>query len=412
MNPRLKTVGLQMGRAMLVGTASGLRVWLHDKQPSQGIHPFRADVLGSVFIRMCFVPALFTDEKLSSLSVRRFGVVALVALLAGMLRIGKDTEHAASLGFVGNEASKLVKAPGVHAVALIFLSPYPVTDAVEIFESNPTPGAFSQRYYGFGNGMIHVRRKPLLFAATATQKPFGALGAFLLQLLTQRMMPVAHLVQMGAAVVVAVRIESDIGDTEIDADKVDWQRSLGFRGFDSDVQIETVVPINQIALAARQGKKLALIIAADERNRESSTSRPDRDGRLVEIPRKQTQIVDGRASGSECARTLADCVGVRDLCTSTNSSLSRQTEEQANSFVARSLQFERRINIKLSGPLRKPIARRIESLRRCKKDLGLLWRRLQLNLGDQLHAYSSIRNSAIKLNPRPTTKAVGFFPFQ
>jgi hypothetical protein len=45
MYPRLKTAGLQMGRAMLVGTASGLRVWLHDKQPSQSIQPFRANVL-------------------------------------------------------------------------------------------------------------------------------------------------------------------------------------------------------------------------------------------------------------------------------------------------------------------------------------------------------------------------------
>jgi hypothetical protein len=50
MNPRLKTVGLQVGRAMLVGTASGPRVWLHDIQPSQNIQAFVANVAGSVFI--------------------------------------------------------------------------------------------------------------------------------------------------------------------------------------------------------------------------------------------------------------------------------------------------------------------------------------------------------------------------
>jgi hypothetical protein len=52
MNSRLKTVGLQMGRAVLVGITNGPRVRLHDKQPSQNIQPSRANVLGSVFIRV------------------------------------------------------------------------------------------------------------------------------------------------------------------------------------------------------------------------------------------------------------------------------------------------------------------------------------------------------------------------
>ena len=104
MYPRLKAMGLQAGKAVLVGTASGSRVWLHDRQPSQGIQPSQADDPGSVFIRMLGVAALPAGEKALRLTVRPFGVPALAALLAGMLRVNGDCEDAVAPGLVGNEA--------------------------------------------------------------------------------------------------------------------------------------------------------------------------------------------------------------------------------------------------------------------------------------------------------------------
>ena len=400
-----------MGRAMLVGITSGLRVWLHDKQPSQSIQAFAADVAGSVSICVFSVPTAFTDEKLSSLAVRPFSMATLAALLAGMLRIDKDPKHAASLRLVGNKAAQLVKAPRVHAVALIFLSPYPVADAVEVFESNPASGAFSQRYHRFGNYMIHVSRKELFFSAAFLQKTLGALGAFLLQLATQRVIAMAHLVDVRTGMPVAVRIKSDVGNSEINADQIGWQRGLGFLDLNTDVQIKAAVAIDQIALPAWQRKHRALFFAADEWDGASSCHCPDRDRRLVQVPREQMQIVDHRASGLERSWALADRIDFRNLGASANGSLSGKAKEQTNASITRGLEFKRRVNTKLSGPLRKPIARRIKRFHRLKQTFGLLWRRLQLNLGNQFHAYSSIRNSGYKLNPRPTAKAVGFFPF-
>jgi hypothetical protein len=73
-------------------------------------------------------------------------------------------------------------------------------------------------------GLAHALHKPvvlvssnepnvcesLLFSAALFQEPLRALGAFLLQFAAQRVMPVAHLVDVRAAVAVAVRIEGDI----------------------------------------------------------------------------------------------------------------------------------------------------------------------------------------------------------
>ena len=151
MYPRLNAVGLQVDRAVLVSTANGSRVWLHDKQPSQSIQPSQAYDLGSVFIRMLGVAALLTNEKASRLSVRPLGVPALTALLAGILRVNEGSEDAAPPGFVDNEARKLRKGPAVQPVALSFSGPGPFANALEIFQGKPAPGAFSQRYYGFKN---------------------------------------------------------------------------------------------------------------------------------------------------------------------------------------------------------------------------------------------------------------------
>ena len=60
---------------------------------------------------MLNVTALLADEQTLRLSVRPFSMTALVALLAGVLRINKDAKHTTSFRFVGNEATKLVEAP-------------------------------------------------------------------------------------------------------------------------------------------------------------------------------------------------------------------------------------------------------------------------------------------------------------
>jgi hypothetical protein len=390
MNPRLKPVGLQMDTAMLLGIANYLRVWLHDKQPSQNIQTSEANCPSSVFIRMFGVAALLADEKLSSLPVRPFSVAALIALLAGVLRINKDPEHTASFRLVSDESPELVKAPRVHAVTLIFLSPYPVANAIEVFECNPASGAFSQRYHRFGNYMIRVSREPLLFLAALLQEPFSAFSALLLQLASQRMIAMSHLVDVGAGMPVTIRIKSNISDPEIHSKQIGWQLRFSFLDLNADVQIEAAVAIDQIALAARQRKKLTLFVTADERERKSPSHRPDRDGGFVQVPREQTQIVDGRACRVERSRALADRIGVRNLGASANGCLSGKAKEQSDAFVACGLQLESRINTKLSGPLRKPIARRTKRFHRIEKAFGLLGRRLQLNLGDQFHAYSTI----------------------
>jgi hypothetical protein len=83
-----------MGRAVLVGTASGLRVWLYDIQPSQSSQPAKADHLGSVSIGMFGVTTRLANKEISGSSICSFDMATLVALLAGMAWIDPDSKHA------------------------------------------------------------------------------------------------------------------------------------------------------------------------------------------------------------------------------------------------------------------------------------------------------------------------------
>ncbi|BBC33303.1 hypothetical protein SGFS_045970 [Streptomyces graminofaciens] len=63
--------------------------------------------------------------------------------------------------------------------------PYPVADALEFFEGQAAPGAFSLGHDRLGDDVVLVGGVPRLFAGTGLEPPLGALGALLLELGTQ-----------------------------------------------------------------------------------------------------------------------------------------------------------------------------------------------------------------------------------
>ena len=132
-----------MDTAMLFGTANYLRVWRYDIRRTKKRQAFQSDVSGSVPVGMFCVPAHLASKEIPGPSICPFGVQTLVALLACVLRVHKDHRHPASLCFVGDEPAKLSKRPTVQPGTLIFLSPYPVTDAIEFFEGDSAFGALS-----------------------------------------------------------------------------------------------------------------------------------------------------------------------------------------------------------------------------------------------------------------------------
>jgi hypothetical protein len=331
---------------------------------------------------MFCVPAHLANKEVPGPSIRPFGVQTLVALLAGVLRVHKDHGYTASLCFVGDERPELSKRPTVQPVTLIFLSPYPVTDAIEFFEGDPAFGALSQRHYAFGNYMIGISGKSSLFSAPLSQETLRALGSLFLKLLAKSIIAMANLINLLPTVPVSVRIKGNTSHSQIDANQIHYRFLFYVWNIDCDMEKEVALPVDQVALATRVREQFPLFVAADKWNGESLWQCPDRDKGLVQIPGEQTQVVDDCTGGLKPPLRLTDGISVGDLRAYQTSGLSRQSEEQPNAFIAGALQFKMSENTKLHGTLRQPIACRVKDPHRRQQTFPLRHVRQKFYLDD------------------------------
>jgi hypothetical protein len=375
-----------MDTAMLFGTASYFRVWRYDIRRTKSIQTFQSDVLGSVSVGMFLVPARLADKEIPGPSICPFSVQTLVTLLAGVLRVHKDHGHPASLRFVGDERPELSERPTVQPVTLIFFSPYPVTDAVEFFEGYPAFGALSQRYKAFGNYVIGISGKPTLFSAPLPQEVFGALGALFLKLLAKSFIAMANLINLRATVAVSVRIKCDTSHSQINANEIHYRFLFYVWNVDCDMEKELAVPVDQVALSARVREQFPLFFSADKWDGDSLWQCPDRDKRLVQIPGQKTQVVDDCTGGVKRPRRLADGVSVHYLGAHQAGSLSRQSEERSNGFIAGALEFKMGENTKFYGTLRQPVTGRVKGPHGIKQTFALCSVRQKFHLDNRFQS--------------------------
>jgi hypothetical protein len=360
-----------MDKAMLLGTAIYLRVWRYDIRRTKKIEAFQPDVLGSVSIGMFCVPARLADKEVPGPSICSFGVVTQITLLAGVLRVHKDYGHPGSLCFVSDERPKLSERPTVQPVTLIFFSPYPITDAVELFEGDSAIGALSQRHDAFGNYMIEISRKAALFSAPLPQKAFGALGSLFLKLLAESLIAMANLINLLSTVSVSVRIKGDTSHSKVDANEIHYRFLFYVWDVDCDMEKELALSIDQVALAARVREQFPLFFSANKRDRESLGQCPDRDKRLVQVPGEKTQVIDDSADGVKRPGRPADGICVYNFGANQAGSLCRQPEQRSNGFIAGALEFKMGENTKLHGALCQPVTRSIKCLHGLEQTFAL-----------------------------------------
>jgi hypothetical protein len=351
------------------------------------------------------VPAHLANKEIPGPSISPFCVQTLVALLVCVLGVYSDHGHPASLCFVGDEPAKLSKRPTVQPVTLIFLSPYPVTDALKFFEGDPAFGALSQRHYAFGNYMIGISGKSPLFSAPLPQKTVRALGSLFLKLLAKSLIAMANLINLLAAVSVSVRIKGNTSHSQIDANEIHYRFLFYVWNVDCDMEKKVALPVDQVALATREREQFPLFVAADIWNGKSLWQCPDRDKRLVQIPGEKTQVVDDCTGGFKCPLRLTDGVSVGDLGAYQTRSLCGQSEEQPDAFIASALEFKMGENTKLHGTLCQPIAGRIKvrivdsKLSRCAASGKSFTRMIAFNLFNNRKVLMDCKHASRPISP-------------
>lgn len=188
------------------------------------------------------------------------------ALAAGVTRINSDQQDACESGLVLQEQAQLRECPGMQYCSLLAPSRNPLANAGQFLDRQSTPGAFSLRNDLLGNIVVDTGGKVTLLAG----EPFQfALRRTCLQLLNFRPQPPmteADAFDFGTGVLLTVRRSSDIGNSQVNPEKIGRFNRRTFRQIDSAVQVEFSASIDQVSLSLNAVEPLFLVLAIDKRD--------------------------------------------------------------------------------------------------------------------------------------------------
>ena len=161
------------------------------------------------------MPTHNTTELGLAFAVAAFGMPAAATSLAGVGRIDQSERHTRQPRLVADERSQLAEGP--IAVSYPSRFPYrrPRADVPQVFQRNHTFPVFGFLDKLFCYAMVGILLKPTLFTSQLPQMPFGGKAATLLQSPAQVGIPAALAFDTLAAVVFAITINRQVGDTQI-----------------------------------------------------------------------------------------------------------------------------------------------------------------------------------------------------
>lgn len=341
-----------------------------------------------------------TNELVSRPTVFLLRVSARAAFAGSVPRIDVADWNACTLGLVDDLRLEVCKGPRVQASTLSPGSSYPAADALEVFQSNSTTGAFGGSNDPLGNHMVDVLRKVSLFAATFFQKLFGTFRPFSLKLCTKLVGPSAKAVGMRARELRSVAGRCYVDDSDVHTQPIENFSFLRVGHVYGHEEVKLLLTKNEISLSSVKLKKFALMIAADEGDVLPAAHRPYTH-RLTFLPRENASIVCDRPKGAKYPlRFPVELVSVGHLGNGAHHYLSREDWKYSAALgVGGLLQRVLPPRLRRPGLLGKPVARGIGVPKGCLQHRRLFSGWQKFDLGDQLHWFK-YRSGSQKCNPK------------
>lgn len=233
--------------------------------------------------------------------------------------------YAQQLSLIGDKASQLRECPTMQRGALRPSSPHPRSDMRQILQRNRPLRAFHLRHDLLTQIVIDPCSKPPFLSRKRTQAAAAAQRSFLLQLLAQPPMAIAHVLDRFRLMDNTIGIGCDVGHTQINTYGVGYRLWFLWHNFRRGEQIPLATNEHKITFANAVGQQRALVFAANERNRLASLNCPDRDS--ISLVGKNAIIKGNRAKWLEGAFGFPiQLVGVRNFGNAAHHKLSRQTK--------------------------------------------------------------------------------------
>ena len=308
----------------------------------------------------------------------------LSTLARRIARVNKNDPHAVQLGLVLNKHSQLKETPTMPLCSVSLFSPNPRTNALEVFQGDPSLRVFSFQNNRFADFVIQFSGKAFLFQRSFLQKTLRRLRILALKFRAQSAMPLAQVPNVRTTKALPVAVGSDASNTQINAQEAIRLIRGRLNHVDGAKEKPSAFAENQIAFTLARVQQHAFTRATDEGNLLAPVERPDRN--VIQTIAQNPVIIGHRAVLAENPLlALVEFISIGDFGNYAHGHLSRQAELITDSLVGELVQLELTESLGLPGCARGFIGGGIRSLK-CLFERGdLLGSRFKFQPDSQFH---------------------------
>ena len=301
--------------------------------------------------------------------------------------VNENYENPRKPGFVFDKLPQLGECPGVVLPPLAFPNRDAISYSSKVFEGDTQTAVFGLRNNTLADYVIGVSGKPLLFARALLEESLRCLCIFRLKFGAKLGMALSKSVYLTTGVGLPIGVCSDILNTQINAKK--FRNPAGRRLFylTNLVKIKIPIPVNKVSFPSQVLKKLKMLIPGNKKDLDPAIYRPDRDGLLRQLPRKDALVIGDAAMPVEFPlRALVELVGISNLRQHPHYNLGCEVEPTPEVIIEKVVQIILAEYLCFPGMLADMVGSGIHYFQRLEKSLMLLFGGLKFNLGNQLHA--------------------------
>ncbi len=326
---------------------------------------------------------------LLTFAIRLLTMPALATSARGVARVNNSHFNTRHLCLVGAKTPQLSESPVSHLPTHLFVKAVrSVSNPFQVFKSKCLLRCFGIFDQFLANAMIPVSYKPLLTFSRFLQATFGALRAALLQAPSMFPQLLPKCFDFFARVAFAFTGSRYLNDSEVNTQHIAF--AIRWRLFYVARRQKEELAFNkaQITFPLARLKQRLLMFTADKRNLQTAFNCPNTHGVLREFVGQNPVVVSDACKRLEGALLLlVQFVGIGHFGDATHNDLSRKPKAffglRVSDFVKRVLPED----VLFPSQRRQKIASLIRLSHGSEKRLSRRFARLQLDLGNQLHAF-------------------------
>jgi hypothetical protein len=280
--PSAKGDGLQLGTTTHVSARTSGCHRLIDRSP------FR-HIFCPIDIGIFSMSTYFANKLRLALSIGFLRVTTSTTGSTRVARVNCDYWNASNLSFVFDKLSQFIETPLSKSLSIGF--PNRCSKAVQVFQTDSSLSAFSQRDNLFADRVIGVSLKSAFSARQFLQVALGVFRAFGLQRLLEFVNFAADIINVFTAEMLPIRSRGEIDSAHIDAKIAKWFDLRSIWQVNDQTQKETALAVGHIGLFENAALFKFSILPKDHRDFISSVDgKNGSDGQIGE--RKQSVIID------------------------------------------------------------------------------------------------------------------------